>query len=99
MGDICTKKDRSKNLKVGYYIIVIVLLSQHAGGMTGPPDYNPLYEVWEFDTVTGQWGLVDRMMQPRYQHTVTVVPDGEQFCTHTPQYLSLGTLLQFMDKK
>ena len=65
--------------------------------MTGPPAWDPLYEVLEFDTVTGQWGLVDRLMQPRYQHAVTVVPDGEQFCASSPQSISLGTLLMFLD--
>ena len=63
--------------------------------MGGPPEYNPLYEVFEFDTVTGEWAVVDRLIQPRYQHQVTVVPDGEQFCTDT-QDMSLGTLLMFL---
>ena len=89
---------RKKNLKLSE-LFILVLLSRRAGGMTGPPTYSPLYDVLEFDTVTGQWGLVDRLMQPRYQHTLSVVSDGEQYCTDTPQYLSLGTLLMFMDKK
>lgn len=60
------------------------------------PAYNPLYEIFEFDTVRGQWALVDRLMQPRYQHTVTVVNDGAQYCTST-QHISLGTLRMFLD--
>ena len=63
------------------------------------PDYDPHYEIFEFDTVTGQWVVVDRMMQPRMQHAISVVPNGEQFCTTAPQYISLGNLLMFMDEK
>ena len=59
-------------------------------------DWDPRYEIWEFEKVTEQWVVVDRMMQPRYQHAITLVSDAAQYCSST-QRISLGTLLMFLE--
>ena len=60
------------------------------------PAYNPMYEILEFDTVTAQWKLVDHLMQPRYQHSLSVVSDAAQYCSAV-QPISHGTFLMFME--
>ena len=97
----------------GFLLSVLYFYNQKhtQGGMD--PEYNPRYEIFEFDTVTGQWMLVylwnisiqitskyfskvDHLMQPRYQHTLSVVDDGAHYCDNT-QRISLGTLLKFLE--
>ena len=39
-------------------------------------------EILEFDTITEEWKLVDRMIQGRYKHAASVIKysDVAQFC-------------------
>jgi len=48
------------------------------GGGYGGYDY--LDDILEFDPLTGQWELVDRMIQARNYHAVSVINNFESLC-------------------
>ena len=51
----------------------LVWLKQFASKYLGGFDGSYSDEILEFDPLTGQWKLVDRMIQARYFHAISVV--------------------------
>ena len=39
-----------------------------------------LDDILEWDPNTLQWVVLDKMIQPRYHHAISVVSDAEQLC-------------------
>ena len=39
-----------------------------------------LDDILEWDPDTLQWRVLDKMIQPRYHHAISVVSDAEQLC-------------------
>ena len=62
----------------------LVWLKQFANKYLGGEYYDGSYtysdEILEFDPLTGQWKLVDRMIQARAGHGVSVINNFGSFC-------------------
>ena len=50
--------------------------SSHSNG----PGFTYYDEILEFDPLTGQWKLVDRMIQARYDHALSVINFESGLC-------------------
>ena len=59
----------------------LVWLWQFANKYLGGKDLSSYYdEILEFDPLTGQWELVDRMIQTRESHAVSVINFDSGLC-------------------
>ena len=58
----------------------LVWLKQFANKYLGGYDGSYSDEILEFDPLTGQWKLVDRMIQARVFHAVTVINFESGLC-------------------
>ena len=61
-------------------MIWLVWLKQVANKYLGGYDGSYLDDILEFNPLTGQWELVDRMMQPRLYHAVSVINFESELC-------------------
>ena len=57
-----------------------VWLQQFAIKYLGGYDGSSSDEILEFDPLTGQWKLVDRMIQARYYHAVSTTTFESELC-------------------
>ena len=58
----------------------LVWLRQFANKYSGGYDGSYYDEILEFDPLTGQWELVDRMIQARADHAVSVINFESGLC-------------------
>ena len=53
------------------------MINKYLGGSDGSSYYD---EILEFDPLTGKWKLVDRMIQARNTHAVSVIDFDSGLC-------------------
>ena len=54
--------------------------NKYLGGLYFDGSYTYYDDILEFDPLTGQWELVDRMFQTRYLHAVSVTTFESGLC-------------------
>ena len=59
---------------------LLVWLKQFADKYLGGYDGSYYDEILEFDPVNGQWKMVDRMIDPRAEHAVSVIDYESVLC-------------------